>query len=113
MLETASSKIDRFGWGNMDEALKDSLCGEWCEVLSPYRLDEVRQGIKAVFDAAKGKLRSINEFQVKAEIQKEHARIVAALPRAAAPEPIAEITEAEREHRAKVIADAMNGFGHD
>lgn len=111
MLETASSKIDRFGWGNMDEALKDSLCGEWCDVLSPFTLDEVRRGVRAVFDAAGGKLRSINEFQVKAEIQKEHARIVSALPRASAPEPIVEITEEERQRRAAIVASAMKGFG--
>lgn len=81
ILEVASAKIDRFGWGNMDEAVKDQLCADWCAVLSQYTLDEVRMGVRAVFDAAGGNIRSINEHQVKAKIQQEHARQVQSLPR--------------------------------
>ena len=80
MLEVASSKIDRFGWGSMDTNVKDVLKSDWCDRLERYTLLEVRNGIAAVFEAAKGRLRSINEFEVEAAIKAQHRRDVAALP---------------------------------
>lgn len=81
MLETASAKIDRFGWDRMDQGMKDGLCGQWCAVLGKYRLDEVQAGIHAVFVATKGALRSINEYQVEAQIKLAHRIALDALPK--------------------------------
>ena len=80
MLEVASSKIDRFGWGSMDTNVKDALKSDWCDRLERYTLQEVRNGISAVFEAARGRLRSINEFEVEAAIMERHRRELSALP---------------------------------
>lgn len=82
MLESASAKIDRFGWSRMDGALKDQLCADWCDRLSKYTLNEVRRGIAGVFEVKRGEIKSINEFQVEAAIKAEHSRIIALLPKA-------------------------------
>lgn len=80
MLEVASAKIDRFGWRDMDDTVKNAICNDWCDVLSKYTLAEVKAGIAALFKASKGNLKSINEHQVEDQILKAHARQVAALP---------------------------------
>lgn len=110
MLETASTKIDRFGWNQMDKHIKDQLCAEWCDVLSPYTLDEVRAGVRAVFEASKGKLRSINEFQVQEQIRLAHRRIVASLPKAApSPEPERDFSPEAVERRRSQAARLLGG----
>lgn len=81
ILEVSSSKIDRFGWGSMDKNVKRALCDDWCDRLEQYELQEVRDGVAKVFEDAKGKLRSINEFQVQEAIMAQHARDLAALPK--------------------------------
>ena len=109
MLETASAKIDRFGWASMDKSLKDALCNDWCDILSQYTLDEVRAGIGAVFAASGGKLRSINEYQVQEQILREHRRIAASLPREELAEPRHETAPEERERAARYIAERFPG----
>lgn len=83
ILEKASKKIDRFGWDQMDADLKQELTNDWCDILSPFLLAEVELGVRDVFTEAKGKLRSINEFQVRAAIEKRHSEKVASLPKEA------------------------------
>jgi len=105
ILEVASAKIDRFGWNGMDQHIKDQICSDWCDLLSQYTLAEVRAGVDAVFSASGGKLKSINEFQVQAEIRKSHREFLATLPkRAEAPEPPTERVSKER--AAEIIAQA-------
>lgn len=87
ILEVASAKIDRFGWDRMDDKLKDQLCGDWCDILKGFTLDEVRAGVADVFAETSGRLRSINEYQVKAAIEKRHALIVKSLPSQTEPDP--------------------------
>lgn len=68
--------------------IKDQICADWCDVLSQYTVDEVRAGVRAVFEASKGKVRSINEFQVQEQIRLAHKRQLERLPRRPpAPEP--------------------------
>lgn len=115
MLEVASAKIDRFGWNQMSQHVKDALCADWCDVLSKYTLAEVKQGIDDFFAAHKGKVRSINEFQVEEQIQLRHRAITGRLAQQdkineqiAARKP--ELTEDEIARRKQVAADAMKGF---
>ena len=82
MLDVASEKMDRFGWANMDATTKQSLRAEWCDVLAAYELQEVKAGIDRVFSDADGKLRAINEYRVKAAIEKIRAEEYAAMPSA-------------------------------
>ena len=98
ILETASAKIDRFGWNQMDKHIKDQLCSEWCDALSQYTLDEVRAGVCAVFAASNGKLRSINEYQVQEQIVLEHGQVLDRLPNQP-PAP-----EAERDFSPEAVA---------
>lgn len=88
MLEAASAKIDRFGWDNMNAAMKNALRSDWCDVLSQYTLEEVRQGITALFRESGGRLRSINEFQVEAMIRRAQREMLSKLPNAPAQDPV-------------------------
>jgi hypothetical protein len=111
MLETASTKIDRFGWDRMADVLKDQLTSDWCRVLEVFALADVSAGVDAVFDDAGGKLRSINEFQVKAQILISHGKICALLPKrgAQAHVPIV-LDDAERKRRAAVCDELGMGL---
>jgi hypothetical protein len=104
MLEAASVKIDRFGWDKMDDHLKQTICDEWCDLLCQYRLDEVRDGIRAVFEANGGRMKSINEFQVQEQIRIAHRKRVAAMPRDLSPEP--ERKPVDMEAAARIIAES-------
>ena len=115
MLEVASTKIDRFGWDRMSEAVKDELCADWCDRLSQYTLSEVKQGIADFFAANKGEARSINEFQVEEQISIRHRAIT---DRLAQQDKIdqqianrkSEPTPEDLERRKQVAADAIKGF---
>ena len=111
ILEVASAKIDRFGWNQMSQHVKDALCADWCDRLAQYTLAEVKQGVDDFFAANKGKVRSINEFQVEEQIQLRHRAITARLAQKdkineqiAARKP--ELTEDEIARRKQVAADA-------
>ena len=71
----------------MDGAVKDALTADWCDVLSEFTLAEVRDGIRALFAASNGNLRSLNEHQVKDRIEINQRRLVESLPRKADLEP--------------------------
>lgn len=81
ILEIASSKIDRFGWTAMDETIKGAILADWCDRLSKYQLQEVRDAVAALFTISNGRLRSLNEFQVEEHIRIEHRRQLALLPK--------------------------------
>ena len=61
-------------------------------------LNEVRAGVRALFEESKGKLRSINEYQVEEKIKLAHRKMLATLP-PKAPEP-----EPERDFSPEAIA---------
>ena len=93
----------------MDSHIKDQVTNDWCDVLCKYTLQEVRDGIADVFDAAGGKLRSINEYQVQEAIKKNRSKEFQSLPKQAAPEP--ERKPATKEEAAQALRDA--GFEID
>lgn len=96
MLDVASAKIDRFGWANMDSGLKASLRTDWVDVLSKYELQEVKAGIDRVFRETGGNVRSVNEHQVAAAIQKNRSEEFARLPKLDVPKPAEERVTAEQ-----------------
>ena len=104
ILEVASVKIDRFGWNSMDPNIKDAVCNDWCDLLSQYTLAEVKAGVAALFAAAGGKLKSINEFQVQEQIKQAHRQVLASLPKDVEPEP--ERKPVDRERAAEILAQA-------
>lgn len=101
ILEVASKKIDRFGWDKMDDddPIKVTLTNDWCDVLVKYTMQEVRDGVAAVFEASGGKIRSINEYQVQAQIKAARHIEFQGLPKQApAPEqPIERVTPEQKE----------------
>lgn len=80
MLEKASIKIDRFGWDRMDDGMKDALCADWVRVLSVFRLQEVSDAIDQFLSDRGGNVKSINEFQIKDQIEANHKKVLASLP---------------------------------
>lgn len=88
----------------MDKHIKDEICNGWCDLLSQYTLAEVRSGVAAVFAASGGKLKSINEFQVQAEIKKAHRDFLATLPKQSDPEHERKPIDAET--AARIMAEA-------
>jgi hypothetical protein len=113
MLETASAKIDRFGWSSMDGNVKDMLCIDWCDVLGRYMLDEVKDGIKAFFVSNQGSARSINEHQVERHIKAAHKRTLGALPYSAmiqGPGIARDLSETELEERRLEAEKIMQPF---
>lgn len=86
ILEISSSKIDRFGWSRMDARVKDALVEGWLTRLGKYDLQEIKAGVEQVFAEAEGKLRTINEHMVEAQILKARHKILNSLPKD--PEPV-------------------------
>lgn len=80
-LETVSTKLDRFGWAQMSSAMKDRLTEDWCDVLSPYRLEEIKTACASIM--ARRPKDATNEQQVRNEINAGRAVILASCP----PEP--------------------------
>ncbi len=93
----------------MHENIKAAICGDWCDLLSKYQLQEVRDGVAALFRASKGKLRSLNEFQVEEHIRIEHLRQIAMLPKTPAEPSTAQRQPPTPEERARVAA-MVSGF---
>ena len=65
-------KLDRFGWAQMSSAMKDRLTLDWCDVLSPYRLEEVKVACAAIM--ARRPKDATNEKQVEVEIKSARAK---------------------------------------
>ena len=64
----------------MEEHIKAGLREQWVEALKFNTLNEINAGVRAAFVKSAGKLRSINEFMVLAEIENIHERQVKYLP---------------------------------
>ena len=74
-------KLDRFGWAQMSSAMKDRLTMDWCDVLSPYRLEEIKTACAVIM--AKRPKDATNEQQVRNEINAARSIVLASCP----PEP--------------------------
>lgn len=44
-LEVVSTKVDRFGWRDLSDQMKQRLTDDWTDVLRKYPIAEVRRGI--------------------------------------------------------------------
>jgi hypothetical protein len=75
-------KLDRFGWAQMADAMKDRLTLDWCDVLSPYRLEEVKAACAAIM--ARRPKDATNEKQVEVDILASRTKVLAL-----SPEPVA------------------------
>ena len=84
-LERVSTKVDRFGWGQMADEMKKSLLVDWADVLDPYRLEEVKAACAHLL-GENPKL-ATNEQQVKKVIVANRAKAFAKLPKQQEPEP--------------------------
>lgn len=71
-------KLDRFGWAQMSAPMKDRLTLDWCDVLSPYRLSEVKTACAAIM--AKRPRDATNEKQVEVEIKSARGKVLAQQP---------------------------------
>jgi hypothetical protein len=83
-LEAVSTKLDRFGWSQMSSAMKDRLTKDWCNVLSPFRLEEVQNACAAIM--ARKPKDATNEQQVKVEINAARSKLLASTPKLPEPE---------------------------
>ena len=101
-LEVVSTKIDRFGWGQMSEAMKDRLTLDWMDALDPYGLDEIKTAC-SVLMGSKPK-DATNEHRVKAAIVAGRAKALAALPK---PLPLPEPERPEPSAASKERVNAM------
>ncbi len=118
IMEVTMSKIDRFGWAQMDRHVKDALTNDWCDLLCKYTLQEVRDGVKAVLTDTDGKPRGFNEYQVQAQIMKARKREVQALPKAPPPperKPVSKEAAADilRQAGANIDANGKVSFDGD
>ena len=78
-LEVLSRKLDRFGWDSMDPAIRTRLRADWMNALADFTLDEVQAACRvALRNKAKN---ALNEETIVGIIQRNRARIVAALPK--------------------------------
>ena len=102
-LEAASAKIDRFGWSQMSDALKDRLLMDWMDCLHDFHLHEIKAAL-AVLLGTNPKA-ATNEQMVKAQILKHRARKISALPKA--PE---EPARKEPRVTAEQAAEIVRGF---
>ena len=99
-LERVSTKADRFGWGQMGEAMKISLLTDWADVLDPYRLAEVKAACAELLGSNPKQV--TNEQQVKNVIAANRAKALARLPKQIAPEETR--TEPSAEEKARILA---------
>lgn len=111
-LEVVSTKVDRFGWRDLSERMKQRLIDDWTDVLRKYPIAEVRRGIgDCLKDNPK---RCPNEHEVEAKVIKRRAEAMERLPRTAPPtEERAEITDEERAARKagaeQILAEVFGG----
>lgn len=96
----------------MGAELKAEMETDWCDVLGQYLISEVEDGIKALFVASKGKLRSINEFQVQDQVEIALARQVAKLPADPSP-PLGANKNPDAEARREFAQIVLKGFGQN
>jgi hypothetical protein len=105
-LEVLAKKLDRFGWErDRGSMAHDRMLTDWMDALQDYPLDEVKAAcVAAVLDNPN---KMPNEGHVRAQILAKRAKIVAAIPKPVAVEPVSEKTEGERKRMADLVASAF------
>lgn len=102
-----SRKLDRFGWDQMDPTIRTRLRADWANALADFTVDEVQAACR---EALRGKAsEAMNEERIAAIIQRNRAKIVAALPKPREPEHVRIQPDEEQRRRANEIVAAA-GF---
>jgi len=100
-LEVVSVKLDRFGWSDLSQAMKDRLTADWVDVLSAYDVREVKRGIA---DCLSSKPKMPTEYEVKAKVEAYRAAAFRRAAPDATPAPeLPRVVDADMKAR----ADAM------
>ncbi len=104
-LEVVSTKVDRFGWRDLSQDMKQRLSDDWTSALRDYPIAEVKRGISDCLD--ENPRRCPNEHEVKAKVIKRRGQAMAKAPKQ--PELIAksEVTEGDKAERAEAARRIM------
>ena len=96
-LEVVSVKVDRFGWGQMNDTLRKRLRQDWVDALQDFTLAEVQDACKVALGGnAKD---AVNEEKIKTLVMQDRARRLAAIPKQSLPEPERALPDAETRRR--------------
>jgi len=110
-LEAVSIKTDRFGWSQMSAKMKDRLTQDWCEALSPYRYEEIKNACNKIL--MNNPKHVTNEQQVKRQILKERVHALSLTPIITIEPPRSPPSPEEMERRrvqvAKLTGRAVRG----
>lgn len=105
-MEVVSVKVDRFGWGQMNDTLRKRLRQDWVDALQDFALVEVQDACKV---ALGGNPRdAVNEEKIKALVIADRARRLMAIPKP--PEPEQKPVKPDADTRARLAAELLSGF---
>lgn len=105
VMEVMVRKYDKFGWDRMADGMRKLIRLDWLDALQDYPLDEVRNACRIHTLEAPNKVP--NEGHIKAIINRERAKVIAAQPRPAEVEPMrAKPTPEEKARVAQLMTDA-------
>ncbi len=79
ILETFSNLMSVFGWAQMDATARTAVKSEWCDQLSSYGLDEIRDACRVHAGASAGKTPVLNAEIIKPIIIAMHKKQMDAL----------------------------------
>lgn len=79
VMEVMVRKYDKFGWDRMADGMRKLIRLDWLDALQDYPLDEVRTACRIHTQEAPNKVP--NEGHIKAIINRERAKVIAAQPR--------------------------------
>ena len=108
-LEVVSTKIDRFGWGQMSKDMKDRLTADWVDILGDFRLAEVREACSALMGSKPKD--ATNECMVKVQILASRAIELQSLQPEPEPKPDPNYNRATYEQKEAIMQDV--GFRPD
>ena len=104
VMEVMVRKHDKFGWDQMNAGMRQMIREDWLAVLSDYPVDEVRAACRLHTQEQPNKVP--NEGHIKAIIVRERGKVLAAMPKQAAPEPARhEPTTTEKKRVAAMVAE--------
>ena len=100
-------KVDRFGWGQMNDTLRKRLRQDWVDALQDFALAEVQDACKV---ALGGNPRdAVNEEKIKVLVIADRARRLAAIPKQSLPAPVVDRPDAaERQRIAAEVLKSVN-----
>jgi hypothetical protein len=105
-LEVVSVKVDRFGWGQMNDTLRKRLRQDWVDALQDFALSEVQDACRVALGG--NQKDAVNEEKIKAMVVADRARRLLAIPKP--PEPERKIERPDAEARARIAAELLGSF---